>query len=482
MSPFGEALKQCIEDQGISVNGFAKDTGINRGWLYNIFTGVKKLPEDKFHAMLRDIDFTAANEELLRGAFYREAFGDDEYENIIFIADFFNKTFTESCAVKPEKADSFKRPDANMFTVEPNSFKSALRNVVREEIETSAAPVIYTNFSYKLKHVDNNIYTALRNCGKAVIFHHLVQFERKSHSQNNLRNVLQSLRYIQLRQNVRYTYTDSVTASFTGTLYPYYIVTATGGLLFDAAGKYGLFIHKEQAVLSQLCSQAAAMMTKSTPLAAFPKTILEAKALNEPATYTGVKSYLVRYPCWTQFADSELLEKAINPAFPLRESIIQIADRYYGDILRGNPLHFFTLSGITDFVYNGQFYEAPEVLVPPFSPALRVYVLEKMIAYLNDPADHFFLLDERKISIPDSFVVTYCEGSVMIFLKAILDADAFFGQGVVNIEDKSIAADFRNFQDYIVRNGFVHAKDYALHSLSDLLVICKELAAGKESE
>lgn len=482
MSSFGEVLKQCIEDQGISVNGFARDTGINRGWLYNIFTGVKKLPEDKFQALLRDISFTSANEDLLREAFYREAFGDDKYENIIYIADFFNKTFVESCAQKPEKADLYSRPAAHVLPVEPKSFKNALHSIIYEEIKSGEAPVIYTNFPYSLKHVDNRIYNALRACGKPVVLHHLVYFERKSHSKNNLRSVLQSLRYIQLRQNVHYIYADSVSAAFTGTLYPYFVITATGALMFNAVGTRGLLIHSEPAVLAHLCDQANGLIMKCAPLAAFPANLLEAKAINEPMVATAVTSYLVHAPCWTQFADNELLDKAIHPTFPLRESIIQIADRYYADIMRGNPLHFFTLSGIIDFIHNGRFYDAPELLVPPFSPALRVYVLEKMIKYLKEPRDYFFLLDESKITCPDSLAVTFCEGGVMILSKAIIDDDAFVGQCVVKLEDKSIAADFRNCQDYIVRNGFVHTKDYALRSLSDLLVLCKELAAESESE
>lgn len=34
---FGETLKQCLNDSDASIRKFSAITGINRGWLYNIF-------------------------------------------------------------------------------------------------------------------------------------------------------------------------------------------------------------------------------------------------------------------------------------------------------------------------------------------------------------------------------------------------------------------------------------------------------------
>ena len=38
---FGVVLKDCLNEANASVRNFSQITGINRGWVYNIFNGKK---------------------------------------------------------------------------------------------------------------------------------------------------------------------------------------------------------------------------------------------------------------------------------------------------------------------------------------------------------------------------------------------------------------------------------------------------------
>lgn len=482
MRSFGETLRCCIENQNISINSISKLTGINRGWLYNVFSGERNLPEDKFQILLQKIFFTKSNEELLRESYYTMLYGYSEYRNIRKIIKFFNETYRESCNVGTFSDDTFTLPLTNICPVSKGNIASALRYIIYNEVERSFKPIIYTNHPYNLKSVDNCFYSVLHGKDNNILLNHMIRFERKSNTKNNLDNILHSLRYLKLRQNVHYYYSENFSTEISGIIYPYFVITATGALLFDAAGSQGLFIHNEPDTLSELCKRADNLISKCTPLASFPENILELKDLVEPVAYKGVSSYLQYYPCWAQFVNSALLGEIMHPELPFRDSIIQIAERYYSSIMSNNPLHFFCLSGVADFVNNGRFFEAPEDVVPKLSYSMRVNMLETMIAHIEGPDDNFFLLDERVVSIPQNLEISYCEDCVTLFTTISDGPESYVGECVVHLEDKSIAADFRNFQDYIVRNGFVHTKEYALRNLSDLLVICKELAAGQKAD
>ena len=85
MKQFGDVLKQCMAEQALSVNAVSKTIGLNRGWLYNVFTGVKNLPEEKLQLMLNEVDFTPKNVELLRESYYRAVYGREAFDRIVLI-------------------------------------------------------------------------------------------------------------------------------------------------------------------------------------------------------------------------------------------------------------------------------------------------------------------------------------------------------------------------------------------------------------
>ena len=89
MSQFGEMFKRIMTEQGYSVSSFSKLTTLDRGWLYAIFSGKRKLPEPNLQSILNGNFFTQESSERLRQAYYEEIYGKEQMQRILFCSSTF---------------------------------------------------------------------------------------------------------------------------------------------------------------------------------------------------------------------------------------------------------------------------------------------------------------------------------------------------------------------------------------------------------
>ena len=111
MFEFGDSFKRIMGEQGYSVSSFSKLTGLDRGWLYAIFAGKRKIPEQTLQKILTGSFFTQENSQQLRRAFYEEVYGNDQMERILYLQDHFQE-FRRPASPRPDGASSHGRARA----------------------------------------------------------------------------------------------------------------------------------------------------------------------------------------------------------------------------------------------------------------------------------------------------------------------------------------------------------------------------------
>ena len=242
MKQFGDVLKQCMAEQALSVNAVSKTIGLNRGWLYNVFTGVKNLPEEKLQLMLNEVDFTPKNVELLRESYYRAVYGREAFDRIVLI----KTVLAQAAGAKPPNGLQTQWeyiPPEDSCLVDDENLPGVLRHILNTESAGSAEPVVFTNYPYNLQKIDDIVYCAAAGFrDKKVDFHHILTFERNPKGDHNLKNVLKSARFLKLRQNIWFHYADSIATEAFGTVFPYFFITTNCVLLFDNFCKTNLFL------------------------------------------------------------------------------------------------------------------------------------------------------------------------------------------------------------------------------------------------
>lgn len=85
METFGDLLKQCINSQGLTVYGLAKETGINRSFLQGVLSGAKKLPQKRFNDVINQRFFTAQQIAMLCEKFFADKIGKKDMQRINYV-------------------------------------------------------------------------------------------------------------------------------------------------------------------------------------------------------------------------------------------------------------------------------------------------------------------------------------------------------------------------------------------------------------
>ncbi|GEM_PF-3280220 len=482
MKNFGAVFQQCLDNQNISINQLARNLEFNRGWLYNVFAGRKTMSEEKFLRLLNTVEFTPKNAELLREAYYSAVYGIQAYKRILTIKRLLAEEADNKPPCGPITEKELTPPDS-FALVDEESLSGVLRYILKKEFTGSDVPVVYTNYPYGLKHIDEMVYCASSGCGKETNFNRILTFERNPKGSYNLDNVLKSLKYLKLRHHVWYHYADSVPEPRLDTVFPYFFITSSSVLLFDSLCKTNLFLGDET-MAKDFRRKAEGFIENCEALAVYPESILELKDLMEPNLLKGEYMIIQRSPCWAAYINREVLENIIAKDLPFRDAYIQIAERYYSDLFSKRFTHIVSLSGAAEFTASGRLYEAPEAIVPILTPAMKAYMLESLLKEVETEPAQIRFIDENTARIPN-VEISYCETVVNIIGVVSQGPEGYMGEYFLSLKDRHIAADFRNFRDYITRNGFFCEPQYVINTLKDLLSVCKngeqpEKAAGRQ--
>ena len=98
---FGEYLEECIKKRGVPVGTVATQIGINRGNLYSVFGGKRKISQDDLYKIISMLALSNSETEKLLNKYFELEYGKKEFKRIRYIFDAVNKMPDTYGAEKP---------------------------------------------------------------------------------------------------------------------------------------------------------------------------------------------------------------------------------------------------------------------------------------------------------------------------------------------------------------------------------------------
>ena len=200
---FGELLKTYINESDVSVRMFSEITGLNRGWLYNIFSGKKSLPEDKFFKLLENFPFSLEQNTALRDAYWSDFYGRETFSKIKYILSEFKKhnELNDGDFLLPKSQKIYDEDFIFLFS--KDELTDAVTFLFNQNVADSDS-CIYTNYSYAHECLDNLFYSCILK-NSMIKYYHMVNFDMSINNNiHNLRNIFSSIKYAAKKINTYY--------------------------------------------------------------------------------------------------------------------------------------------------------------------------------------------------------------------------------------------------------------------------------------
>lgn len=443
---FGVVLKDCLNEANASVRNFSQITGINRGWVYNIFNGKKPLPEKRFHEILENYPFTSHQKEALSNSYYEDIFGIDTFKKIQFIIQSMNKL-----GAKDNSQNSFPWYSCTYHSTSQYINNTAHLIDAIIFLLSSDVKYIYTNFSFEHKKINDTVFCFLEN-NNCVDFSHIVNFDTTGMETHNLQNVFCSAKYASLGFNTFYYYNNHTISLQADNMFPYFFMTNKGILLYDNSLSEGLLLLDKE-ILTSFLPKVKEIFKNAIALVDFyTDTLVLNTKLKQIYYLDSILLTIGYYP----YIFYETDDNSINTYFPSGS----------------NGMLFLQPEGLFNFMKNKT---SPYI---PFSVAKSIssndtYLILKQLMTQYDKTKNIALLKNDLFSLPQNIHVTCCTDSLFIFGSLKKSTPSFIGDFSICINNKLLVNDFCMFRDYVIKNRLCYNEKHThfifdkLHSMMD---------------
>lgn len=470
MERFGALLQQSIKQLEISEARFSREHNINRGLLFYVLSGKKKLPEERLQAILHAKIFAPEINAQLREAYYREHYGLEAFERLLLI-----KQSLADMAAAPE----FVPIPAHVTRWQPQRSVEVITNggtllaavyyILSAEL-TRDNPAFDTNYPFTAKAIDDLVHALLhQHQGERVQMWHGATWQTNGRGTINLQNIFACLRWFGMGYQIYATANEFAPLLPADTLYPYFFITSGHALLFHPELNNGLLLSDTE-VVQTLAFNASLLRPQYVPVCNFPANEFElGQMFGQKSLFHCAKGEMSYYPCLCGFVDREMLDALFHPDLEARTAFIDKVEELY-QTLRSDPTAalFNTTKGYEEFAQTGKLQEMSKFVADPAPPEMRVTLLRRVRDAVLDGAN-IFLLDEKEIPIPTGISLELFGKFMFIAGSTAQGEDAFMGQYNKIVDRKTTVNDFSNFFEYIRRNQLVHSPKWTAAFLEELI-------------
>ncbi len=476
MLQFGETFKRIMTEQGYSVSSFSKLAGLDRGWLYAIFSGKRKLPEQNLQKILNGNFFTQENSQQLRQAYYQDIYGKDQMERILFLQQHFSEFYHARqpvCSCLPPMAPFV--PESGYLSSPPEVFRAV--DQMLQQLQSSGSPQkAATNLPFALVQLDDLLYQNLGKTPSGFTLYRMIPLLQNHRGLHNLKALFSSLRY--LRQNVHlYCYYIAQPHFWqTVQLFPYYLITPQAVLLLRQDGEQGMLIRNkefcanmEESFLNALKNCSEMSCSYSNALAFLSKSH-DMYSMEFDVELGNTMTMLLNRNLLQQYGSSRFT--GAN-----REKVIASLLHFLQQQAANSNENFLLLSrqNVLDFLRTGTFPNIPLDYLKPLSPKDRIALLSQMETHLkNHPKQSLGILDEQFFgNYSNDFSINLARQSNSVIIcgqKSPKTGQSFVGEYRLKISNAVLYHDFLNFFDYAKRNRYIYDQENSLAILRELIL------------
>lgn len=453
---FGKYLKECIDKRDISTSYLTKVSNINRGKLYYVYDGKRKLTDDELFSLMDKAGFSSVEVDKLINLYFNEYYGDVEFSRIKFLENAIQKDNYVGDNVSYEISENINGQIQN---------KEQLLNAIAYVIYNDCN--IISNFSFRDKEIDNVVFDCILNSNNNT-FTHIMELNPDELGEENLERIFASLKYMYNGCFPVYRYYD-VKNMEVFSMFPYYLVGEKYAVLYNSEN--GVLIDNADAV-NGIKNNVEKIKEKCTELGTKPEDIMFVKSLYEKGSKSENTDTIniTYYPCIAKYVDYDFMYSVTKDEIPEKEMLVNVAYEHYTKFYSEQNFSQITTSkGLELFVQTGYFQEIPGAYVNAATKSQRIKVLKSLITAVEN--DELFIFDDDKINMFPGFEIENHNHKIIIDGYDIKKGNfASTDNYIVSFDDQSITSTFDNFKEYIILSRKVYSKQYSKKFIESLVV------------
>ena len=461
-------LKEIMDNHGMSINMLEKESDINKGVLSKILNCDVNMSTVNFQKLLSSLPFTGEEKKEFYISYYSEMYGQNVISSIEKIISQYNAVNDNQTSFTITKGlDAV--PDGGFLNGKQNIY-GAIYDI------TQNAEWVYTNFSFDYDGgvLDDYFYSLVSDESKELSLVHFIEFYKIDCTDENIKTYIRTLRYMNKKSFPVSLPSDKKVAGLSPL--PFFVYSDNGLVFFgDDMG----FLVSDKNALDAFSFYAKQLEKDAKPCGVHLNNLFELKNVTSASSTTKLTQYysLQTYPCIVFFLSLDDIMAVANPEgkldLPLTyEQQVQLFYAYYenyGRLIGKFSKSICSVEGLDDFALTGRFIEAPRAFSKPFSPEMRIHLLDRVAEMIEK--DRAFVVDSKKLKIPQDISLCFDNAGVSFFGDADKDyvGSAFYGF----VDTPQFITAFSLLPEYLVNCGYVYEKENALRYIENAKAIAR---------
>ena len=466
---FGEYLEECIKKRGVPVGTVATQIGINRGNLYSVFGGKRKLSEDDLYKIVSLLALSNSETETLFDKFFELEYGKREFKRVRYIFDAVNNMPDYFEAEKP--------------VIKP---VSDLKNVTGQDGIAAAASYIIengkgeisSNYPFTMKNLDDLFFYCVRE--KGLKFRHLVPVMFDARETEDLENLFSCVRF--LYEKCCPYLIEVPSFKNHALVYTYFIADEKYVMVFDENG--GTVVESESFAASFGERINKLFFEKAEQVGVVPGDILEVKDIYARSFVTeeAFRYVFSPYPCVAPYGDREFFSSVAVDSMPpdVKNELVNICyDHYQRLFERANMTQLNTEDAVDKLIERRVISELPGTYVKLADEEHILKILDRTLQDVK--RGNTKIIDSSCLHVSNNLFV---ELNPVYFSMAGTDhtkenftvPENFYAL----IKNKGICLSVRNFFDYLLRSKKVLPDEVAVGYLENRIVQVRSRIENKK--
>lgn len=466
---FGTYLEECIKKKGIPVGTVATQIGLNRGNLYSVFSGKRKLSEDHLHRIVSLLALSNPETQRLYNKFFELEYGKAEFERARCVFDLLKKM--------PDYYEA-KKPEVGAVSDLKNlSGESDIVSAANYIIENSVGE-ISTNYSYESEKLDELFFYFVKQEGFR--FRHLVTLPFGTKGTQDIKNLFSSVRFMYEKC---YPYLMEVpTFRSNSLIFPYFIVSEKYVMVFDADS--GTVIESESFARTVLNKINEMFFGKAERTGDVPVSILDLKDVYSKSFLKNdsIRYELGPYPCVAPYGDKQFFFDIAVDSMPpdVKNELVNICYDHYQRMTKNSDIvHILSYDAVDLLVERRVVDELPADYCKLINEEQLLNFLQLILKEIQN--DKIHILDDRCFRFSKNLFIEINSSFITLNGTDIRDENFMVPQNFYAvITDQSLNAAFRNFFDYLLRSKKTLPKDVAVGYLENRIARVTAMIENKK--
>lgn len=456
MKRFNELLKEYIDEQNIVVYRLAKQMGVNRTLLQNVFAGRKKFPHGRLGSLLDSTFFTLEQINNLCTAYFSEEYGE---EKPIFF-EFCN--YCLSNKFQKDLENTYKSAgidlESNNGDVEFLNEKEKIIAAVEAVVSKSDNDIFVSNFDFGQKEMNTIIYNACKN-KQFSEFYHYTKYTNSEKENANI--IFNSIYYA--RQDCCTYITDSADFNL---IFSKFVLCGDNIVLFDDDANNGSLIKNHELAKHILKKNKRIHSSAKSDIHIFHNAFEYMQFLDivshkrKDPELSAIDNHMCSVGFTKEMIDDIATEQIKNSAQVYQQLVSHyelLLDSSFSNIKN----QIISFNGLMYFVNTGRFYDFPKALATELKPKHRAEVLQN---YLREDIAKP-LITNPEVSDFDTLplAIETTQNQILItFTDDFENSDTDCGiQIVYESENSDIISAFEDYVDYLNVSGKTYSSEYS---------------------